>query len=97
MAGTAGRRPALPLPGTRSMAIAIMAAAASRPDTVAPASAASRQSVPDPHLFDDDEFACPHFAKCRASRLPGNSFREGIMSHMGHRFHHILDGRPRTD
>lgn len=46
------------------------------------------------NLLSDGEFVCPHFKDCRRSRREGDSFREGIMSHVGRRFDLELGGRP---
>ena len=42
----------------------------------------------------DDEFLCPHFESCRGSILPGHQFREGTMSHIGHRYELVRNGKP---
>jgi hypothetical protein len=46
------------------------------------------------HLLREETFICPHFAECRRSRRPGDTFREGIMSHVGKRFDLRIEGRP---
>ena len=40
------------------------------------------------------KFCCSHFKECRRSIEPGDRFREGILSHVGHRYDLLLDGRP---
>ncbi|WP_445257353.1 hypothetical protein [Nocardioides aurantiacus] len=42
----------------------------------------------------DDEFLCPHFESCRDSIQPGHQFREGTMSHVGHRYELVRNGKP---
>ena len=42
----------------------------------------------------DDEFLCPHFEFCRGSIQPGHQFREGTMSHVGHRYALVRNGKP---
>jgi hypothetical protein len=47
------------------------------------------------HLLDGkNDFICPHFRECKASRQKGDTFREGTMSHLGRRFDLSFDGKP---
>lgn len=48
----------------------------------------------DSKLLADGEFVCPSYCSCSQSRQPGDVFREGIMSHVGHRFDLVRGGLP---
>ncbi len=48
----------------------------------------------DRHLLSDQTFICPNRNTCKRSRRKGDSFREGIMSHVGRRFDLTIGGRP---
>ncbi len=44
-------------------------------------------------LLKDDAFLCGQLDACRASAKPHHQFREGTMSHVGHRYDLTLDGK----
>ena len=48
----------------------------------------------DSNLLNQDGFICAAQEECRSSCRPGDAFREGTMSHVGHRFDLRLGGRP---
>jgi hypothetical protein len=55
---------------------------------------ALRRYVNSRLLSADDTFICPHRDACRGSIATSDVFREGTMSHVGHRFDLQRDGRP---
>jgi hypothetical protein len=46
------------------------------------------------NLLNQGDFVCAAQEGCRSSCRPGDSFREGTMSHVGRRFDLRLDGKP---
>jgi hypothetical protein len=44
-------------------------------------------------LSPSREFICRHFDECRASIRPGDLFREGLLSHVGHHYDLTLEGK----
>jgi hypothetical protein len=48
----------------------------------------------DQHVLGPDGFVCHRFSECRRSRRKGDSFFQGQLSHVGHRYDLSLDGRP---
>ncbi|WP_055404851.1 MULTISPECIES: hypothetical protein [unclassified Mycobacterium] len=46
------------------------------------------------NLLTETDFVCSHQADCRHSCRPGDSFREGTMSHVGRHFDLRADGKP---
>lgn len=46
------------------------------------------------NLLVDGIFICPHFRECRTSRVRGDRFLEGQMSHVGRHYDVDVDGRP---
>ncbi|KGI69919.1 hypothetical protein MJO55_23600 [Mycolicibacterium rufum] len=46
------------------------------------------------NLLREGEFICPHLNSCQTSIRPGDGFREGTMSHVGHRFDLRVGDKP---
>jgi hypothetical protein len=45
------------------------------------------------NLLNSDRFICPHAKGCKASCTDGEVFRPGTMSHVGHRYDLLLNGK----